>query len=172
MNLVAFAPAWVLVLLFAALAAAAIEDFLRLRISNITCLAVFVTALLAMAFHGFSFDLWQNALVFLVLLVAGTFLFSANKMGAGDVKLLASLGLWMDIRAGIWLLALTLLSGGFLALIYIAMRYFRGDRGKSSKGIPYGLAIVAGAGLVLAAQLGFMKSKSDRPPAFTVKPAG
>ena len=48
MNLVPGAPLWLLAILFAAMAAAAIEDFLRLRISNITCAAVFAAAVIAM----------------------------------------------------------------------------------------------------------------------------
>ena len=172
MNLITSAPPWLIAVLAAALAAAAIEDFVRRRISNITCLAVLLTALAAMALHGLSLDLWQNAVVFLVLLVVGTALFAANQMGGGDVKLIACLGLWMDTSAGIWLLALIFISGGILALIYIAARYARSDRSKISKGIPYGLAIVAGAGLVFSGQLGLLKTKPERPAAFTVKPMG
>lgn len=172
MNLISTAPLWLIAVLTAALAAAAIEDFVRLRISNITCGVVLLTALVAIVLHGFTLDLWQNAVVFLVLLVAGTALFAAEQMGGGDVKLLACLGLWVNIQAGIWLLALTLLSGGVLAIIYIVARWARGDRSKTSKGIPYGLAIVAGAGLVFSSQLGLMKSKPARPAAFTVKPMG
>ena len=170
MNLVPGAPLWLLALLFAAMAAAAIEDFIRLRISNITCAVVFVTALIAMALQGPSLDLWQNGLVFAVLLAGGTLLFTSGKFGGGDVKLFASLGLWVNIWAGIWLLSTALLAGGVLAGIYILVRHFRG--GKQSKGIPYGVAIVAGASIVFAGQLGLMKSKPDRPKPFTLQPLG
>ena len=170
MNLVPGAPAWLLALLFAAMAAAAIEDFIRLRISNITCAAVFVTALVAMGLHGFTLDLWQNALVFAVLLICGTLMFAANKIGGGDVKLFASLGLWVNLSAGIWLLSTSLLAGGVLAVIYIAVRQFRG--GAKTKGIPYGLAIVAGGSIVFASQLGLMKSKAQPPDVFTIQQLG
>lgn len=168
MNLVTHAPTWLLAVLFAALAAAAIEDFIRLRISNITCLVVLVGAVIAMILQGFSIDLWQNLVVFVVLLAAGTLLFAADKVGGGDVKLLAALGLWVNIGAGVWLLATSLIAGGVLALIYIVVRQFRG--GKKSQGIPYGLAIVAGAGLVLSGQAGLLKSKPERPSQLSVKP--
>jgi Flp pilus assembly protein protease CpaA len=68
------------------------------------------------------------------------------------------------------LLASSLIAGGVLALIYIVARRLRGDRSKTSKGIPYGIAIVAGTCFILAGQLGWMGTKSGRPPAFTVKP--
>ena len=170
LNLAPGAPSWLLALLFAALVAAAIEDLIRLRISNVTCLVVFLSALIAMALHGFSLDLWQNAAVFIVLLFCGTLLFAANKMGGGDIKLLASLGLWMNVRAGVALLASSLIAGGVLALIYIAARRLRGDRSKTSKGIPYGIAIVAGTCFILAGQLGWIGTKSGQPPALTVRP--
>ena len=170
MNLVPAAPIWLLAVLCAAMIAAAIEDFIRLRISNITCAVVFVTALVAMGLQGFSLDLWQNGLVFAALLTCGTLMFSAGKIGGGDVKLFASLGLWVNISAGIWLLSFSLLAGGVLAVIYIAVRHFRG--GAKSKGIPYGLAIVAGASMVFAGQLGLMKAKAQPANVFAVEPNG
>ena len=167
MNLVPGAPIWLLAVLFAAMAAAAIEDFVRLRISNITCAAVFVTALIAMGLQGFSFDLWQNAVVFAVLLTGGTLMFAAHKIGGGDVKLFAALGLWVNLSAGIWLLSTSLLAGGVLAVIYILVRHFRG--GAKTKGIPYGLAIVTGASIVFAGQLGLMKAKPQTPDVFKIQ---
>ena len=160
MNLVQTAPAWLVILLFVILAAAAIEDFIRLRISNVTCGAALVSALIAMGFAGFSLDLWQNVVVFLVLLGAGTLLFASGKMGGGDVKLLAALGLWVNLIAGVWLLATVLIAGGVLALIYILIRVSRGQpfsKKYQSKGIPYGIAIAAGAALIFAGQQGLIK---------------
>jgi prepilin peptidase CpaA len=167
MNLVPHSPTWLLALLFAALAAAAVEDFVRRRISNITCAAVLITALIAMGLQGFSVDLWQNAAVFLVLLGAGTLLFSAGKVGGGDVKLLACLGLWVNISAGVWLLVTSLLAGGLLAIAYIAARMMRGDRSKVSKGIPHGLAIVAGACVIFTGQMGLLGGGRAQPNAFS-----
>ena len=172
MNLISDAPTWLVAVLFAALAAAAIEDFIRLRISNVTCAAVLVSALIAMGLAGFPLALWENVVVFLALLGAGTLIFKAGKMGGGDVKLLACLGLWVDISAGIWLLAASLIAGGFLAVIYIIVWRFRGVGRKGSKGIPYALAIAAGASLVFAGQLGLLKPKPERPNPLVIRPLG
>jgi prepilin peptidase CpaA len=172
MNLVPEAPGWLLALIFAALAAAAIEDFLRLKISNITCLVILAAALIAMGLQGFPLDLWQNAVVFAVVLALGTMLFAAGKIGGGDVKLFACLGLFVSLSAAVWLVATTLLAGGALALIYLATWRLRGVNRKTSKGIPYGLAIVAGASIVFASQLGVLKAKPDRPNPFAIQPVG
>lgn len=166
MNLVQHAPTWLMLVVGALLIAAAAEDFVRRRISNITCGAVLVTALIAMGFSGFTVDLWQNAVVFLVLLGTGTLLFAGGWMGGGDVKLLAALGLWVDINAGLWLLATTLIAGGVLAAIYLGVRVARGQplsRKYQSKGIPYGIAIACGAALIFAGQFGLLKSKPVNP---------
>lgn len=174
MNLAATAPTWLLLILAAALGAAAIEDAVRLRISNITCLAVLIAALIAMGMQGFPMALWQNAVVFLVLLALGTPLFASGKVGGGDIKLLACIGLWMDFRSAIWLLATVFIAGGVLALLYLGPRLVfpapRGEDGKPvRRQIPYGLAIVAGACLVFAGQLGWMKPEPAKPNPFSVR---
>src|SRR5258705_11168759 len=102
MNLVPGAPAWLLAILFAAMAAAAIEDFIRLRISNITCAAVFVAALVAMGMDGFALDLGRNALVFAVLLTLGTLMVAAGRIGGAGVKFFAARGGWVRPRVGAW----------------------------------------------------------------------
>jgi len=164
MNLIVDSPTWLVAILVAAVLAAAAEDAWRLRISNITCAVVLVSAIIAMALQGFPLSLWQNALVFVAVLALGTPLFAAGQMGGGDIKLLACLGLWVNLTAAVWLLASTLIAGGLLALGYIATRPFRRQRdpktGRAlSKNIPYGLAIAAGACVVFAGQLGLMQPK-------------
>src|SRR3954447_4579953 len=165
---------WLLALLGAALAAAAIEDAIRLRISNATCLVVLVTAIVAMALQTFPFELWQNGVVFAVLLVLGTMIFSTGAVGGGDIKLLACLGLWVNFSAAIWLVASIFIAGGLIALVYLAVgvvrRARRGDEGKrvGQTQIPYGLAIVAGAALVFAGQLGFMTPKHQQPDPYSL----
>jgi prepilin peptidase CpaA len=173
-NLVASAPLWLVSLLGAALAAAAIEDFIRLRISNVTCLVVLIAAIVAMALQGFPLALWQNLVVFLVLLVLGTIVFATGKVGGGDVKLLACLGLWVNLSAAPWLVASIFLAGGLVALVYIAVGVLRRSRRRGDgkrvgqSQIPYGLAIVAGAALVFAGQLGFMAPKHERPVPYRI----
>jgi prepilin peptidase CpaA len=177
MNLIQVAPSWLLVVLALLLVAAAVEDAMRLRVSNVTCLGVLIAAAIAMAWAGFPPALWQNALVFAVLLIAGTLLFGAGKIGGGDVKLLATLGLWVNIAGAIWLLASVLIAGGVLAILFVGTRLLRGrpsrlrDK-KRGGGIPYALAITAGAAFVFASQIGAFSAKPEKPNPFAVRPLG
>ena len=96
---------------------------------------------------------WQNFAVFAGLLVIGTPLFAAGKMGGGDVKLLAATGLWYDLRGAMMMIASVLIAGGVLALLIILARLFGWSEAtrkryqllKRGGGIPYGVAISAGA---------------------------
>jgi prepilin peptidase CpaA len=175
MNLVVGAPWWLLALLALALCAAAIEDAVRLRISNLTCLAVFFVAMIAMAIQGFPLTLWQNAVVFLLILAAGTAAFAANVLGGGDVKLLAAVGLWMNFSGAVWLIAAVFLAGGVLAVLFIVTRPFR-RRGREagvrtgSARIPYGLAVAAGAFMIFGAQLGVLDNKPPKPNPLDLRP--
>lgn len=175
MNLVQTAPTWLLMILGLLLAAAAIEDAIRLRISNLTCLGVLLAALAAMAFAGVELSLWQNAVNFVVLLALGTLLFASGKIGGGDVKLLAVLGLWFSISGALWLLISVFLAGGLFAILFILFRLVTGRKvGRRTQGgmIPYGLAIVAGAVFVIGSQLGVGSSKPQKPDPFAVRPLG
>ena len=160
MNLIILSPIWLVWLLAALLVAAAIEDSVRLRISNILVLGVLVGALAAIALVGPDIALWQNFAILAGFLIIGTPLFAAGKMGGGDVKLLAATGLWFDFRGALLMLVSVLLAGGILALIIMATRLFGWSDAtrerilvlKRRGGIPYGVAISAGA-LITAALL-------------------
>jgi prepilin peptidase CpaA len=159
MNLALTAPEWLAWALGALLVIAAAEDSYRLRISNITSIAVLVLALVAMAVVGFSVSLWENAVVFALVLAIGTFLFGRGWLGGGDVKLLAALGLWFDLDGAFRLILSVLIAGGILAIVILTMRMFTRGGGKSrvavlnkGAGIPYGIAIAAGALFILALQ--------------------
>jgi prepilin peptidase CpaA len=154
MNLAEHAPLWLAVMVLIAFLAAAVEDIVRLRISNFTSVAVMVGALVAMALQGFQFSLWENAAVFVAILVLGTFAFSNDLLGGGDVKLFAATGLWMNLNGAIWLIAGVFLAGGVVALAFILVRLARGSRPKRKGGnrIPYGVAIATGALYVLGVQ--------------------
>jgi len=67
-NLIIFAPIWLAGLLLLALLAAAAEDVWRLRISNVTVLVVIAASIAAMAFEGFRGPLWQNGVIFVVIM--------------------------------------------------------------------------------------------------------
>lgn len=165
MNLVTSAPVWLAVVLLLTLLAAGIEDVSRLRISNITCLAVLAEAILAIAIEGFSPNLWQNGVALLCVLVVGTAAFAARFLGGGDVKLLAALALWLDLKHLAWLIAAVFIAGGLVAVAYLSMRLITtgvaGVRQKDRR-IPYGIAIAAGAVLVFGLQRPEI-SRSNQP---------
>lgn len=155
MNLVVGAPVWLVAMLVLVLAAAAIEDVIRLRISNLASIAVLILAIIAMGFHGFPASLWQNVLVFAAVLVAGTFAFARGWFGGGDVKLLAAVGLWMSLRGALILLGMVFIAGGLIGLVYIAKGALKGvsrAERKKARNVAYGLAIAAGALVSVAAQ--------------------
>lgn len=161
MNLAASAPQWLAWLLTLSLLVAAAEDAVRLRISNFTSLAVLILAIVAMAVEGFSPSLWENAAAFAAVLIVGSFLFAREILGGGDVKLLASVCLWFDLKGSLALITSVMIAGGVLALLILAARMF--TRNKTSNriavlnknaGIPYGIAIAAGALITLAVTRG------------------
>ena len=157
MNLAASAPFWLVALLCAALVAAAVEDVIRLKISNATVLAVIATALVGMAVQGLSPEVWQNFVVFAGVLVIGTVLFSAGMMGGGDVKLFAAAGLWVDLQHSVMLVSTVLITGGILALFVLlprlVLRRANGDRASArKKEVPYAVAIAIGTLFVVALQ--------------------
>lgn len=151
MNLVQVAPQWLLILLALVLVAAAIQDSVRLKISNYLVLAVLAGAIVAAVMAGPRLDLWENLVVFAGLLTLGTFAFSAGIMGGGDVKLLAASALWYDFSGSLRLIPAVFVAGGLLSfLILIVRRSPLGHRDarwiilRPRGGIPYGIAIAAG----------------------------
>lgn len=153
MNLIILSPVWLAWILAALLTAAAIEDSVRLRISNLLVVGIIAGAVVAMILAGPKIALWQNFAVFAGLLILGTPLFAIGKMGGGDVKLLAATGLWFDLRGAMLMVASVLIAGGILALLIILARLFRWSDSARERihllrrggGIPYGVAISAGA---------------------------
>jgi len=154
LNLITSAPLWLIAVLIVALLAGAIEDALRLRISNITSVIVLAGGICAAVLAGPSVSLWQNALVFCAILALGTAAFAAGLLGGGDVKFLAALGIWVDLIGGVWLVALVFIAGGFLGAAYIASRPYRSNK---KQRIPYGIAIAIGALAVIAMSRGWLQ---------------
>jgi prepilin peptidase CpaA len=155
MNLVALAPFWLVSVFLVALAAAALEDGWRLRISNLIPLTIIILAIVAIVIAGPRIALWQNLTLFAALLVIGTFLFSARLLGGGDAKLLASCGLWFDLSGGWRMLVIVAIAGGVLAMLILSMRLVvtEGARRwiplKPKSGVPYGVAIAAGTAVAI-----------------------
>ena len=160
MNLAVEAPEWMALLFTFLLLAAATEDAARLRISNITVLLVIVAAVIAAIVVGPALSLWQNLAVFAALLAVGTPMFAAGKLGGGDVKLLAAVGLWFSLKGALWMLLDVVLAGGAVAILIIALRSLGWSNKIRSRvvvlrpgsGIPYGVAIAAGALIAMALQ--------------------
>lgn len=162
MNLIALAPLWLLGLLIALLVAAAAEDAARFRISNITCGLVLSAAIVAMALAGPTIALWQNLLVFTVILAVGTLLFATGKFGGGDAKLFSAAGLWFDLGGAFTMAISVLIAGGVLTLFVLALRLFGWSEAARRRihlltpkaGIPYGIAIASGCLLAISTQRG------------------
>ena len=160
MNLAADAPQWLALIVAILLLAAAAEDAIRLRISNLIVLLVIVAAVVAAVIAGPELALWKNLVVFLGLLAIGTPMFAAGKLGGGDVKLLAAVGLWFDFTGALWMILAVAIAGGLLALVILILRSFGWSEEIRRKvvllrpggGIPYGVAIAAGALITMALQ--------------------
>ena len=160
MNLAVEAPQWVALLFTVLLLTAAAEDAVRLRISNFTVLLVIAAAVIAAVVVGPTLSLWQNLVVFAALLAAGTPMFAAGKLGGGDVKLLAAVGLWFHLKGALWMLLDVVLAGGVLAILIIALRSLGWNEKirrrvfllRPGGGIPYGVAIAAGALIAMGLQ--------------------
>jgi len=145
-NLAIQAPGWLFYLLVAALAVAAIEDVVRLRISNLTCGLVALGAIVAAMLAGPNLALVQNAAVFIVILILGTIGFSRGIVGGGDVKLFAAVGLWVGFSSATLLAMSVFLAGGAVAIVSIVYKLLSGRKGGlRNRQIPYAVAIAIGA---------------------------
>ena len=167
MNLFASAPDVLLWLLIAAVIAAAIQDAVQLKISNLFTIAVLILAIVAAVMTGIEVAVWQNLLGFALTLAIGTVLFSRGILGGGDVKLLAAVMLWADLSGGVRLIASIFIFGGLLALLIVfgragapASLRSRVAVLKPKAGIPYGIAIAMGT-LFMA-----IVSKPDAPSVY------
>ena len=156
MNLIAAAPLWLVALLILLMVVAAAEDAWRLRINNLVPAGVIVAAFVGVALAGPIVGLWQNLLLFVAVLVLGTFLFAKGWMGGGDIKLLAACALWFDVNSGWKMLVAVAIAGGIEAILVILLRLLPWPAPMREKiaiirrraGIPYGIAIAGGMGLM------------------------
>ena len=133
------------------LIAAAVSDARQFRIPNRICLA------LALLFPLFAFTApqaieWgQHIIVFGLLLAAGYLMFLTNLAGAGDIKLLATTGLWAGPHWVAVFVLTTALAGGLLAVGVGLLAWLRKSRQAGAQPInfkrlplPYGIAIATG----------------------------
>ena len=160
MNLAWFAPQWMALVFAALLLAAAAEDAVRLRISNVTVGLVLIGAIVTAFILGIEVRMWQNLALLVAALVVGTPLFGRGILGGGDVKLMAATFAWFNLSAAPKLLLAVALSGGVLALLVIALRSLNWSDDLRQRAIvlqrrggsPYGIAIAAGALITMALQ--------------------
>ncbi len=153
MNLPTLVPEWLFWALIALLALAAFQDAMMLKISNYICGAILLLGVAAAFVAGPQPALWENGVAFVLALVIGTFLFSRGMMGGGDIKLFAATVLWFDLGSAGRILLWTAIAGGVLAVIIIIARTLPWPDSIRSRmkvlqkkaGIPYGIAIAAGA---------------------------
>jgi prepilin peptidase CpaA len=150
----------VLTVLPGAVAFAAAMDLLTMRIPNrisaVMVLAFFPLALLA----GLSAaDILNHLAAGLLMLVVGVLLFIPGWFGGGDAKLLAAIALWIGLDSLFPYILYVAVAGGMIATAFCSARsvplprMFLGEAWalrlhRHDTGIPYGLAIAAGALLV------------------------
>jgi prepilin peptidase CpaA len=156
MTLLASAPGWLAAILFFLLLLAAAEDVWRLEIADWFSAGVAIGAFLALAIDGTVGGVWQNLLLFILVLGLGTLLFVRNWMGGGDVKLLAASALWFDLDQGWKMLVAVAIAGGLEALAIMLLRLLPWPQSwrarlavlRQGEAMPYGVAIAAGVAFI------------------------
>lgn len=136
-------------LLAALLVTAAVTDIRARIISNglnatIAILAVPWWFAIGLSGYEILFQIGLSA----ALLVAFAICFALRMMGGGDVKLLAALGLWLPLTQMLLMLEWMAIGGGVLTLGMMIAHRMRKAPGRPE--IPYGVAIVASALLIVA----------------------
>lgn len=152
MTLLASAPDWLAAMLFLLLLLASIEDLWRLQIEDWLSAGVALGAFLALGVGGAVSSLWQNLLLFALVLGVGTLLFVRGWMGGGDIKLLAACSLWFDLSQGWKMLVAVAIAGGLEALVVMVLRLLPWSERlrnnlawlQKDQPLPYGVAIAAG----------------------------
>ena len=126
------------------LGAAAVQDAMTLRISNLLSVAILIVGAVGLALDPGE-NWWQHLLAFAIMLGLGIALFSFKWMGGGDAKLLAAAALAFDLVGLVRFIVATLMAGGLLAIVAVAIHLVRGKGLRRGIDIPYGVAVAAGA---------------------------
>ena len=102
---------------------AAINDVMELKIPNWISLFLVAAFPVAAVYFGFSFSMFFACVALgLGVLVAGFVLFALNKLGGGDVKLLAASALWIGPAAFTAFFIKMVLMGGLFAFVLLMFR--------------------------------------------------
>ncbi|PVM88491.1 pilus assembly protein CpaA [Caulobacter radicis] len=118
------------------------------KIPNWTVAALAVLFLFAQLLTWSTPNWLSSFSAFGLVMLAGVPMFARRLIGAGDVKLLAVAALFAGMENLLLLLVATAIAGGALALVALAARPYAGVFGgwiRTRAGIPYGVAIAAGA---------------------------
>ena len=143
-----------------ALIYAALTDASSMRITNRTVLVIMLAFFAATPFAWESWAVFgEHMLVGLVFFVAGFVMFAVGGLGGGDAKLMAATGLWWTLPDAVPYVVYVTLLGGVLAMLLLAGRNFVPASVSTNrflarmfaeeKKMPYGLALSAGALIVL-----------------------
>jgi prepilin peptidase CpaA len=135
------------------LVTAAVFDFFQRRIPNWAVVSL-ILLFIVYACLGLTLTTWTSSLAAFGVALAGSgALYLAGWLGAGDSKLFAAAALFAGLGNLLLLFVATVLAGGLYALVVLFIRpkeVLRGmtARGRAEgklRGIPYGVAIAAGA---------------------------
>ena len=138
---------------------AAVSDAVWRRIPNSAVLTV-AGLYLAWAVLAAGAGVGSALIVGAVSLAIGFGLFVFKVWGGGDAKLLAAVALFAGLEHFATLILVTALAGGAMAAVSLASRPARAmvmwnmkGQGDFGRGIPYGIAIAVGGGVVIWGQL-------------------
>ena len=136
---------------------AAMSDAVRFRIPNLVCLAILLTFPLFVYTAPVTVPWVEHIITFAIILVLGYQLFARGFAGAGDIKLLAVIGLWAGPNYWPHFLFITAATGGILSLGIGGLTILRHKLSKKAgkvdfakTPIPYGVAIAVGGLCTLA----------------------
>lgn len=160
MNLQPAQLAWAcgaVLLLLSALVASWYDGRYR-RIPNWLCAATALAGLAVTAWSAGPTALPGNALHLLIALVVGMVLFRLGVFGGGDAKYYAAVAGWFGMAKAVLLLLSVTMSGLVLLVIWFTSRRLAGvpirrTAGSGLDGLPYGIAIGAGAVIAMATTL-------------------
>jgi prepilin peptidase CpaA len=150
-----------LIVLPSLLAAAAAWDLASFTIPNYLSLALAVTfVVFALALRLPASSLGLHLLAGLVALIIGFTMFARGYIGGGDAKFFACMAMWLGPHDLLTYTLIATVLGGFLTLTILGLRQMPLPMGlarqgwilklhDSASGIPYGVALAAGAFVVL-----------------------
>jgi prepilin peptidase CpaA len=147
LNLTAWLP---IAALTGLCASAAWLDLTQRRIPNWLCGLTAIAGLAAAGMLGGFGGMGSHALHMGLALLGGMGLFALGGFGGGDAKFYAGAASWFGLGQGLLLLICVALSGLLLLIAWVIYRRARGlplrrTKGAPFDGLPYGVAIAAGA---------------------------